>query len=82
MAMSEAGAKTSLIGYMNSVIGAAPPEGIANQAKFAEAFAKWLVNYLKENMELDGATCNGATGTGPDGGPLPISDQPVTGGVK
>ena len=44
--------------------------------------ANKIINHIKNNAELNTASCSGVTGAGTPGGPLPITNQPVTGGVK
>ena len=71
MALSEATIKATFIAKQTEVLGAATDTDL--QAQNAEVFAKWLFEVLTTQAAVK---TNGATGTGPSGGPLPITDQP------
>lgn len=48
--------------------------------KFAQAIAKAVVDEITQNAVVN-TTVTGTTGTGPAGGPLPITSQPGTGTI-
>ena len=41
-----------------------------------------IVSHIQTNAVIVNGQVNGVTGVGPPGGPLPIVNQPVTGGVN
>jgi len=71
MPLSEATIKSTYITKATEVLG--PAADATAQDKAAEIFAKWLLEVLTNQAAV---TTNGATGTGPSGGPLPIVNQP------
>ena len=71
MALTKAAIKQAYIDKQTALLG--PPEDSGVQEENAEVMAEWLFEVLTNQAAVK---INGVTGTGPDGGPLPITDQP------
>jgi len=71
MALTKDLIKQTFIDKQTALLG--PAEDAAVQEENAEVMAEWLLEVLTNQAAVK---VNGATGTGPDGGPLPITDQP------
>ena len=77
MALSDTLLSTELQTEIGSALNITDP---AQLKSVCDAIAKAVVDHIKNNGQVSG-TCTGVTGTGPQGGPLPIAAQPVTGTI-
>jgi hypothetical protein len=78
MALVKEAVQASIKAKLDGAYG--PPADLIEQAKFTGALADWLIEILKDQMDIaTTGTCSGSTAVGPAGGPLPITAQPTTG---